>query len=39
MTMYCGERDPAELEVHDNAFIIDDDEEDQLATTPTKDIP
>lgn len=26
--MYCGERDPAEIEIHDNAFIIDDENED-----------
>lgn len=25
--MYCGERDPAEIEVHDNAFILDDGDE------------
>lgn len=27
MSMYCGERDPSEIEIHDNAFIIDDGEE------------
>jgi len=26
--MYCGERDLDEIEIHDNAFIIDDGEED-----------
>jgi hypothetical protein len=34
MSMYCGERDPEELEVHDNAYMIDDDEE-EAATTAT----
>ena len=23
-SMYCGERDPDEIEIHDNAYIIDD---------------
>jgi hypothetical protein len=25
--MYCGERDPDEIEIHDNAYIIDDGDE------------
>jgi hypothetical protein len=25
--MYCGERDPDEIEIHDNAFILDDGDE------------
>ena len=26
--MYCGERDPDEIEIHDNAFILDDEGDD-----------
>jgi large subunit ribosomal protein L3 len=26
-SMYCGERDPLEIEIHDNAFILDDPDE------------
>lgn len=33
MSMYCGERDPEEMEVHDNAYMIDEDEEEAAATT------
>ena len=33
-SMYCGERDPEEIEINDNAFILDDDGEDSgLAET------
>jgi large subunit ribosomal protein L3 len=38
MTMYCGERDPDEIEIHDNAYILDDDEAEE-ATTPKDAIP
>ena len=38
MTMYCGERDPDEIEIHDNAYILDDDEAEE-ATTPKETIP
>jgi len=30
--MYCGERDPEEIEVHDNAFILDDGDEASAST-------
>jgi hypothetical protein len=32
--MYCGERDPNEIEVHDNAYILDDGEEDEEKLEP-----
>ncbi len=38
MTMYCGERDPDEIEIHDNAYILDDDEAEEV-TTPKDTIP
>jgi large subunit ribosomal protein L3 len=28
-SMYCGERDPSEIEIHDNAYIVDDGEEEE----------
>lgn len=32
ITMYCGERDPDEIEIHDNAFIVDDGEAEEVTT-------
>jgi hypothetical protein len=38
--MYCGERDPEEIEIHDNAYIIDDgdDSADKEDTPKDKDL-
>ena len=34
-SMYCGERDPDEIEVHDNAYILDDEGDDGGAGSVT----
>ena len=33
-SMYCGERDLNQIEIHDNAYIIDDGEEQEKDETP-----
>jgi large subunit ribosomal protein L3 len=37
LSMYCGERDPEEIEVHDNAFILDEDDDEGAQTAAEKD--
>jgi large subunit ribosomal protein L3 len=39
-SMYCGERDPEEIEMHDNAYILDDGDEaaDKEETPKDKDL-
>lgn len=34
-TMFAGERDPSEIDYNDNAYIIDDDEDDPTLSAPT----
>lgn len=34
--MYVGERDPEELDYNDNAYILDDKEEDPSLTGPAE---
>lgn len=36
-SMYCGERDPEQIEIHDNAFIIDDGDEVEKEDVEPKD--
>lgn len=38
-SMYCGERDPDEIEVHDNAYILDDENEDASAAETKDTLP
>ena len=37
--MYCGERDPDEIEIHDNAYIIDDGDDDSALAEPKETLP
>ena len=37
-SMYCGERDPDQIEIHDNAFIVDDGDDDGGDIPKEKDL-